>query len=153
PAALTNVDTFPANFFNVTSKRGVLYTTTGTGLRIDSTSFASTNAALGAQFKPFSAKKLFMPVGSTNVQVNFQLAGLTNTGLVKGFGVVFTDVDRAGSARVDYFDANGFRLATLEAPAQSGAQGFSFIGAVFPSPIVARVEIRSGDAALSDNVI
>src|SRR5690242_5030638 len=36
PAALTNVDDFPATFFNVNSKRGVLMSTPGTGLRVDS---------------------------------------------------------------------------------------------------------------------
>src|SRR5438034_8742348 len=40
PAALTNVDNFPATFFNVNSKRGVLMSTPGTGLRVDSTAFA-----------------------------------------------------------------------------------------------------------------
>src|SRR6476661_7784956 len=34
PAAVTNVDNFPATFFNVNSKRGVLMSTPGTGLRV-----------------------------------------------------------------------------------------------------------------------
>src|SRR5947199_8795897 len=149
PAALTNVDTFPATFFNVNSKRGVVMSTPGTGLRVDSTAFASVNAGLGDQFKAFSPKKLFMAVGSNQVEVDFQLAGTTTNALTKGFGVVFSDVDRAGSTRIEYFDAAGVRIANLEAPAHSGAQGFSFIGAVFDSAVIARVVITSGDAALS----
>ena len=149
PAALTNVDTFPATFFNVNSKRGVLMSTPGTGLRVDSSAFASINAGLADQFKAFSPKKLFMAVGSNQVDVDFQLAGTTTNGLTKGFGVVFSDVDRAGSTRIEYFDAAGVRIANLEAPAHSGAQGFSFIGAVFDSAVIARVVITSGDAALS----
>src|SRR5258706_16167586 len=97
PAALTNVDTFPATFFNVNSKRGALYSTPGTGLRVDSTDFAAVNAGLAAQFKAFSAKKLFMPVGSNQVDVTFRLAGNDTPGLVKGFGAGFADVDRLGS--------------------------------------------------------
>ena len=132
PAALTNVDTFPANFFNVNSKRGAVYLTPGTGLRIDSTDFAAINAGLAAQFKFFSPKKLFMAVGSNQVEVDFKLVGTTTNGLVKGFGVVFSDVDRAGSTRIEFFDANDVRIAVLAAPANhSGAQQFSFIGAVF----------------------
>src|SRR5207248_31730 len=73
PAALTNVDTFPATFFNVNSKRGVLMSTPGTGLRVDSSAFASTNAGLADQFKAFSPKKLFMAVGSNQVEVDFTL--------------------------------------------------------------------------------
>ncbi len=152
PAALTNVDTFPETFFNVNSKRGVLYASLGTGLRVDSTAFASVNAGLGDQFKPFSAKKLFMPVGSNQVDVDFQLVGTTTVGLVKGFGVIFSDVDRAGSTRIEYFDLAGARIADLQAPAQAGAHAFSFIGAVFDAPIIARVQITSGDAALNATI-
>jgi hypothetical protein len=149
PAAVTNVDNFPATFFNVNSKRGVLMSTPGTGLRVDSTAFASVNAGLADQFKAFSPQKLFMAVGSNQVEVDFKLAGETTNGLTKGFGVVFSDVDRAGSTRIEYFDANGVRIANIAATAQGGAQGFSFLGAVFDAPIIARVLITSGDAALS----
>src|SRR6266566_3860299 len=152
PAAVTNVDNFPATFFNVNSKRGVLMSTPGTGLRVDSTAFASVNAGLADQFKAFSPKKLFVAVGSNQVEVDFKLAGTTTSGLVKGFGVVFSDVDKAAATRVEYFDANGVELASIASPAQLGAQGFTFVGAVFESAIVARVLITSGDAALSATI-
>jgi hypothetical protein len=151
-AALTNVDTFPGTFFNVNSKRGAVLRTAGTGLRVDSTAFVSDNAGLGDQFKSFSPKKLFMAVGSNEAEVGFELAGTTTSGLVNGFGVVFSDVDRAGSTRVDYFDESGARLASVEAPARSGAHEYSFVGVVFASPIVARVVIISGEAALSPTI-
>jgi hypothetical protein len=149
PAALTNVDTFPGTFFNVNSKRGAVFITPGTGFRVDSTGFASDNAALAAQFQAFSPKKLFAAVGSNLVEVDFKLVGTTTDGVVKGFGVVFADVDRTGSSRVEFFDAAGVRIADLPAPAQSGAHQFSFIGAVFDSALVAYVRITSGDAALN----
>ena len=149
PAALTNVDTFPASFFNVNSKRGAVYVTPGTGLRVDSTSFAAINAGLGGQFKPFSGKKLFMPVGSNQVDVDFKRVGTTTQGLVKGFGAVFSDVDRFGSTTIEFFDVRGVRIALLKAPNHGGTQLLSFVGAVFEAPIVARVRITSGDAALS----
>src|SRR6266568_4832662 len=120
PVALTNIDTFPATFFNVNSKRGAVFSTPGTGLRVDSTAFASVNAGLAELFK--------------------------------GFGVVFSDVDKAAATRVEYFDANGVELASIASPAQLGAQGFTFVGAVFESAIVARVLITSGDAALSATI-
>ena|SRR5690242_12818160 len=148
-AALTNVDTFPAGFFNSNSKRGVVFGTPGTGFRIDSTAFAQINPQYPSQFKAFSPKKLFMPVGSNQMTVDFKIVGSTDGGLVKGFGVVFTDVDRAGSTVVDFFDRNGTRIASITAPAAVGAHGFSFVGAVFASPVIAHVVITSGDAALS----
>jgi plastocyanin len=152
PAALTDVDTFPANFFNVNSKRGALYSTPGTGLRVDSTDFAAVNAGLAAQFTAFSAKKLFMPVGSNQVDVTFRLAGTNTPGLVKGFGAVFVDVDRLGSATIEYFDVDSQLIATVRAPNHAGAQLLSFTGAVFEAPIVARVRITSGDAALTATI-
>ena len=149
PAALTNVDNFPADFFNVNSKRGAVFTTPGTGFRVDSTNFAAINAALGDQFRFFSPTKLFMAVGSNQLDVDFKLVGTTTNGLVNGFGVVFSDVDRPGSSRVEFFDANDVRIAVLVAPNHSSAHLLSFTGAVFASPIVARVRITSGDAALT----
>src|SRR2546426_2016331 len=152
PAAVTNIDAFPATFFNVNSKRGALLSTAGTGLRVDSTAFASVNAGLATQFKAFSPQKLFMAVGSNQSEVDFKLVGTTTNGLTKGFGVVFSDVDRAGSTRIELFDAAGVRIANLEAPAGAGTQQFSFIGAVFDAPVIARVLITSGDAALSATI-
>lgn len=148
PAALTNVDTFPLGFFNANSKRGAVMETPGSGIRIDSTAFVSIDSGLAAQFKAFSPKKLFMAVGSNQVAVDFKLVGTATNGVVKGFGVVFSDVDVAGSTHVAFYDSTGLLLADLEAPAQSGAQQFSFVGAVFDTPLVARVVITSGDAAL-----
>lgn len=153
PAALTNVDTFPGRFFNENSKRGAVFITPGTGLRIDSTAFGSVNAAFADQFSAFSPKKLFMPVGTNRVEVDFEVVGATSPGLVNGFGVVFSDVDRAGSTHVDFLDANDVRIARIEAPAHSGTHQFSFVGAVFTSAIVAKVQIISGDAPLSNNTM
>jgi hypothetical protein len=151
--ALTNVDNFPADFFNVNSKRGAVFLTPGTGLRIDSTDFAAINAGLGAQFKSFSPKKTFMAVGSNQVDVQFQVVGTATSGLVNGFGVVFSDVDRHGSTTVELFDANNVRIAVLTAPNHTGAQLLSFTGAVFASPIIARARIISGDAALNGTIL
>lgn len=149
PAAFTNVDTFPAFFFNVNVKLGAVFTTPGTGFRTDSTNFGSANASYGSQFQFFSTKKTFMPVGSNKLDVHFQLAGSPVPAVVKGFGVIFSDVDRAGSARVEFFDIDGARLAVIEAPARTGTKEFAFVGAVFANSIVARVRITSGQASLS----
>jgi hypothetical protein len=148
-AAVTNIDTFPANFFNVTSKRGAVFgSPIGTGLRVDSTNFAAVNAGLGAQFNFFSPKKTFMSVGTINTQVDFQVVGTTTPGVVNGFGVIFSDVDRPGATRVTFYDQDGVILADLVAPGRSGAQEYSFVGAVFTSAIVAFVRIVSGEASL-----
>jgi plastocyanin len=152
PAALTDVDTFPANFFNANSKRGAVYSTPGTGLRVDSTNFAAVNPGLAAQFTSFSAKKLFMPVGSNQVDVTFHIVGSATPGLVKGFGAVFVDVDSPGSTTIEFFDVDSERIGIVTAPNHGGAQLLSFVGAVFEAPIVARVRITSGTAALTPTI-
>jgi hypothetical protein len=152
PAALTNLNTFPGDFFNVTSTRGALLSTNGTGLRVDSTAFSDISGTLPGQFTAFSPKKLFSSVGSPFTQVDFDLVGTTTRGLVNGFGVVFSDVDRLGSTRVVFVDTQGHELANIAAPAHLGTQQFSFVGAVFPSAIVQRVLIFSGDAALNATI-
>ncbi|HEV8398282.1 MAG TPA: plastocyanin/azurin family copper-binding protein [Gemmatimonadales bacterium] len=152
PAALTDVDTFPANFFNNNSKRGAVYSTPGTGLRVDSTNFAAVNPGLAAQFTFFSPKKLFMPVGSNQVDVTFKVVGTATPGLVKGFGAVFVDVDSPGSTKIEFFDVDGGSLGVVTAPNHGGTQLLSFVGAVFEAPIVARVRITSGAAALTPTI-
>lgn len=149
PAALANVDTFPATFFNVNSKRGALFTGIGTGFRIDSSAFDGVNGSYPAQFRAFSPKKLFMPVGSNTMEVFFRRSGLTTPGLVNGFGVIFSDVDRPGSTRIDFFDQDQRFLGSVTAPARPGAHEFAFVGAVFPASVVSHVFIVSGDSALS----
>jgi len=50
---------------------------------------------------------------------------------------------------VALYDSAGALIANLAAPAKSSADEFSFIGAVFATPIIARVVITSGNAALN----
>ena len=52
-------------------------------MRVDSTNFATINAGLAAQFTAFSAKKLFMPVGTNQVEIDFKVVGTETNGLVK----------------------------------------------------------------------
>ena len=145
PAALTNVDNFPGNFFNVNSPRGVLFTTNGTGFRNSDTGYVDVNPAYDGEFKTFSPKKLFVATGGTITDVQFVVAGSNTPATVTGFGSVFADVGRAGSTTIEYFDASGNRLLRVKAPRRSDERGLSFVGAVFDERIVARVRITAGD--------
>ena len=90
-----NRNDFPANFFNTNVKSGAIFTTSGTGFRNDSTSFADVNPAYANQFTFFSATKIFAPVGSNQLDQLFQVAGQPTPATVRGFGIVFSDVDIA----------------------------------------------------------
>jgi hypothetical protein len=151
PAALTNTDNFPANFFNVNSPRGVLFATDGAGFRISDNGFADVNAQFAGEFNTFSPAKLFAATGSTITDVRFVVAGSNTPALVTGFGSVFADVGRAHSTIIEYFDAAGRRLLTVTAPRRSDATGLSFVGAIFDARVVARVRITSGDTPLGSS--
>jgi hypothetical protein len=148
PAAFDNNNTFPGDFFNTNVKAGAVITTTGSGFRNSSNDFADLNPAYGAQFEPFSKPKTFMAIGSAEMDLAFRVAGSATPAAVKGFGIVFSDVDRVGSASIKLFDAKGRSLGRYFAPARSDATGLSFVGVVFDDPIIARVTIASGQAAI-----
>jgi hypothetical protein len=151
PAAFTNNDLFPGNFFNVNSPRGVVFTTNGTGFRITSNGFVDVNPDYEGEFNVFSPPKLFVARGSTITDVQFFVAGSTTPALVTGFGSVFADVGRERSTVIEYFDAAGRRLLRLKAPRRSDDKGLSFAGAAFDARIVARVRIISGDTPIDAN--
>ena len=148
PAAQTNVNTFPANFFNTNVKAGAIFSTPGTGFRNSDNDFGDLKAAYAAQFEAFSKPKTFMPIGSPEMDVSFRVAGSDTPAAVTGFGIVFSDVDRVGSASIKLFDAKGRSLGRYFAPARSDATGLSFVGVKFDAAIVARVTITSGEAAI-----
>lgn len=153
PAARTNVDNFPGNFFNVNSPRGVLFTTDGTGFRISDNGYTDVNQAYVGEFVAFSRPKLFIARGSTVTDVRFVVAGFDTAAVVNGFGSVFEDVGRAHSTRIEYYDVHDRRILEITAPRRSDANGISFAGAVFERPVVARVRIISGDTPLDANVV
>jgi len=152
PAGASSPNAFPPDFFNVTSPRGVVFSTPGTGFQVsgEPPEFGNLNATYPDQFIVFSAPKLFTPIGSNITDVNFFLPGTTTPATTRGFGAVFTDVDAAGSS-LALFDANGASLGTFAVPTQS--QGLSFLGlqADGTTPSIGRVRITSGNVAPGPN--
>ena len=150
----TNNENFPGNFFNVTSPRGILFSTPSGLFRISNNGYTDINPSYAGEFNVFSPPRLFVARGSTITDVNFVVAGSNTPATVTGFGAVFGDVGRAHSTRIEFYDVDGNRLLTVAAPRESDAAGLSFVGAVFASRIVARVRVISGDTPVGpdDNV-
>jgi hypothetical protein len=147
-----NKNDFPADFFNTTVKSGAIYTTSGTGFRNDSTLFVDVNAAYATQFGFFSANKIFAPVGSNQLDQLFQVAGQPTPAVVRGFGIVFSDVDVADKTTIQLFAQDGSSLGVFSAPVRTDAAGLSFVGVTFDTPIIARVRITLGTGALGAGV-
>lgn len=158
PDALSAPNALPANFFNVNSPRGAVFSTPGSGFQVSATAasgtpveFGNINASYTSQFATFSPQRLFTAVGSNVVDVNFFVPGSTTPALTRGFGSVFTDVDLANTTSIAFYDANNVLLDTLFVPGQTGSESLSFLGADYGSAVISRVRITSGNAALGPN--
>jgi hypothetical protein len=151
PAAFTNNAAFPGDFFNTRSTRGVVFTTSGAGFRVSDTGASDVDASYAQEFAFFSPRKTFLAEASTVTDVEFRVAGTTEPASVRGFGVVFSDVDRLGAASIELFGSAG-SLGRFDAPERSGASSLSFLGVTFDERVVTRVRIVSGRAPLAAGV-
>lgn len=141
-----NTNTFPNDGF---SARGLIMRSTGTGLRVSDNDFSDINPAYEATFESFSPTRTFASIGSNAVDLTFRVAGDTNqTATIRGFGVVFSDVDVSNTSFVECYDVTGRLIARVAAPIRSGDESHSLVGVVFASPLVARVRIISGQGTL-----
>jgi hypothetical protein len=147
PANLTNNDDFPGDFFNTRAVRGVVFSTPTNAFRISDNNLADLEPSLPQEFSAFSPRKTFLAAGSTIVDVDFRVPGGSDPAAVRGFGVVFSDVDRPNSATMEFFGREG-SLGRFEAPVRAAGSSFSFLGVSFDSKIVTRVRITSGRAAV-----
>ena len=158
PANFTNSDNFPFDFFNITDpngangrKRGLVYANTGTAFRVDSTDFNEVDASYGAQFDAFSGKRTFAYRGNNVTELFFKVPGTNTDAYVKGFGVVFSDVDNANSTRIEFY--NGTKsLGVFKAPARVAGSSFSFLGVFFPGERITRVKITAGNGVLAKDI-
>ena len=151
----------PTNFFNATSPRGVVFSTPGTGFLVSrkaaqtNPEFADIDPTYPSTFGVFSPERLFTPSGSTVTDVNFFVPtpSSTTAAVTKGFGAVFTDVDTAGAALLQFFDKDGTVIWSGEPPLSAGSQGLSFLGTYLPDgPGIARVRITSGKTPIGAGV-
>jgi hypothetical protein len=155
PDELAAPNFMPSDFFNAPEApraRGAFFSTPGEGIQVSAdrdnptgTPPYFTNINPGYTFKTFSEERLFSPLGSNVVDLTFFVPGTNTPATVRGFGAVYTDVDTNHTA-FEYFDKDGNSLGTFETPTADA--GLSFLGVVFPEPVVHRVQIRYGTAAL-----
>jgi len=148
----------PADFFNAKKApraRGALLETPGDGVMVSADSdnpngaaprFGHINRSYSDQFKTFSPERLFSPVGSNVVDLRFYVPGTDTPGVVRGFGAVYTDVDKKENTAFEYFDSAGKSLGKYATPVS--VDGLSFLGVVFERPVVARVRIEYGSGKL-----
>jgi hypothetical protein len=169
---------FPGNFFNLASGnpagrvRGAQFTTAG-GFEVSADSDSDNDGNPGPvatlfgnhspdnadDFAAFSPERIFGLNGTNQMDVTFSIPGSPgSSATVRGFGVVFTDVEQAGAAVLQFFDRNDQLLHTEAAPpfvfpGGDSGKSFSFVGVSFDDPVIARVHILNGGFDLGLNVI
>jgi hypothetical protein len=164
-------------FTTFLNTRGGQFTTSGIGLSQAPSSGGAqgglealfNNPTYATTFKAFSPVRLFTPVGSNITEALFFVPGANpnlqpganpeQPATVRGFGVVFTDVDEAngigpkekrGNPRgantlMEYFDKQGKLIFSSFVPASPGDGALSFFGIVFDDARIARVRITTGN--------
>jgi len=156
PDALAAPNNLPANFFNVNSPRGVVFSTPGTGFQVSANSgvapieFDNLNPTYSSIFQTFSPQRLFTALGSTILDLNFFVPGSSTPATTIGFGAVFTDVDVASTTSIQFFDAQSASLGTFTSATANN--GLCFVGVLFNAGETAgRVRITSGNTPLGPN--
>ena len=144
PTRNADPNPFPAGTF---LGRGLLFDTPGTGFKVGAKAGNPTATPVrfdNPEFQVFSAQRLFAPTGSNLYDSHFFVPGTATPATTSAFGVVFTDVDVTGSAKIEYFDPAGALLDTVVAPASPNG-GLSFAGESFNAgERIGRVRVTSG---------
>lgn len=146
----------PGDFFNpvgeqalAANQRGLVYSATG-NFQVSKTSFAGLNASAATELTSFSGNKIFANTSSKLWDVEFQVAGQAVEASVKGFGMVFSDVDLPQSTSLEFFNDQR-SLGKFFAPARNGSN-FSFLGVYFKNDKITRVQVsHDGPLDLGQN--
>lgn len=147
PAGFSDPNFMPANFFNVNSPRGAVFSTPGSGFLVSDNAAGGNNQPVrfgfGTDFTAFSAQKLFTAVNSNITEVRFFVPGSNSLATVSGFGAVFTDVEVANLTSIQFFAANGSQIGSTLFAGTANSGGLSFVGGLSTVPIF-RVRITAG---------
>ena len=156
PATFQDNNNFPSDFFAQTDaalpngrKRGAVFTTSlSNDMRISSKSFDDVYTGFAAQFKVFSHRLVLGAMNGNIIEVSFKVPGQATDATVKGFGVIFLDVDKEQTTSLEFFDADGKSLGKFFAKASDSK--FSFLGVKFKdSSLVSKVRITAGEEGIA----
>lgn len=143
----------PANFLNNTEpgapasqQRGLVYE--GDTFEVSNTNFSNVNPEASGEFRAFSGSNTFANTSSNLWGIGFEEPGQRIAATVRGFGIVFSDVDIANNTSLEFFDGNK-SLGKFFAPVQSQGSKHSFLGVYFKNQRVSRVVVQHGNGLLN----
>jgi hypothetical protein len=147
PDGFSDPNPLPGDFFNVTSPRGLVISTPGTGLMVSANGGGVTPPLFGFpnDFQAFSAQKIFTAIASNIIDLTFFVPGTTTAATTTAFGLIFTDVEVAGGTKMQFFDADDNLIFSRDAIV-AGNQGLTFLGAIagLGDDAISRVRITAG---------
>ncbi|MBC7470550.1 MAG: PEP-CTERM sorting domain-containing protein [Ramlibacter sp.] len=152
PDASADPNPLAANFFNVTSPRGVVFSTPGTGFMVSASVGGATPTlfGFGNDFQTFSSQRLFTAINSNITDVRFFVPGTSQAASTTAFGLIFVDVEVGGLSKLDFFDDSDVLIYTRDVLV-AGNQGLSFLGATVTGGNIARVRITAGQNTIVAN--
>ena len=153
PDALSDPNALPANFFNVNSPRGAVFSTPGSGFLVSANAGLATPTLFGfpGDFQSFSAQRLFTAVDSNITDVRFFVPGTLLATTTSAFAAIFVDVEIAAITRIEFFDASNTLIFTRDALV-AGNLGLSFVGGVANAgERISRVRLTSGLNTIRSN--
>jgi hypothetical protein len=146
PDARSDPDLMPADFFNTTSPRGVVFSTPGSGFLVSANAGRSVPTLFGFpnDFQTFSPQKLFTAVDSNIIDVTFFLPGTSVAATTSAFGLIFADAEVPGLTGIEFFDEANRSIFARHALVGSN-QWLSFLGGVADAgERISRVRITAG---------
>lgn len=145
----------PLNFLNNTDpgaplsqQRGLEYDSEGS-FQVSQSNFSEVNPEASGEFSAFSGAKTFTNTSSNLWGIGFQVPGEDIDASVRGFGIVFSDVDVADNTSLEFFN-EGRSLGKFFVPVQSAGSKFSFLGVYFRNERITRVKVQHGNGLLKD---
>ena len=151
----------PRNLFNTAVRRGAVFSSSNNKFQVSADAhnpagaaprFANIRWQNATNFRTFSAQRLFTPIGTPVTKVRFFKPGTTTPATVKGFGAVFTDVDRSDSTKIALYDRWGGLLWSKHVVKGTTPSGsLSFLG-VKSSADIYEVRITSGNTPIGPHV-
>jgi hypothetical protein len=128
----------------------------GTGeFRVSATNFIEVNGTTSGEFAAFSGDKTFANISGDLWPIKPEVPGLAEAATVKGFGIVFSDVDAANSTFLEFFN-DSKSLGKFFVPVHGKDNSFSFLGVYFKDQKVTAIRVghqgtlASGGKDISD---
>ena len=158
PDPRADPNALPANFFNLNSPRGVVFSspTPGASFAVSASSTSATPTLFGfpGDLQTFSAQRLFAAVGSRITDIHFFLPGTATPATTSAFAAIFVDVEDNSASNftlVEFFDASNALIFSRHA-LPGNNQGLSLVGGVASAgERIGRVRITTPDNFLISN--